>query len=95
MRPLGFLPVIVVDGLNECDNHNTRQQILCLFIDTIRENQLPIHLLIRQGRIYGSSLRRSKRRPPVVHWFTGTLCRSLGVQRYQNFPLGQILHDSF
>ncbi|KAJ6530510.1 hypothetical protein DFH09DRAFT_1370715 [Mycena vulgaris] len=44
--PLGFLPVIVVDGLDECNDHKVQQQILCLFIDAIRAKQLPICLLI-------------------------------------------------
>ncbi|KAJ6602015.1 hypothetical protein DFH09DRAFT_900057 [Mycena vulgaris] len=44
--PLAFLPVIVVDGLDECDDHRAQQQILCLFIDAIRAKQLPIILLI-------------------------------------------------
>ncbi|KAJ6601967.1 hypothetical protein DFH09DRAFT_884271, partial [Mycena vulgaris] len=44
--PLGFLPVILVDGLDECDDHRAQQQILCLFIDAIRAKQLPIILLI-------------------------------------------------
>ncbi|KAJ6602027.1 hypothetical protein DFH09DRAFT_900059, partial [Mycena vulgaris] len=43
--PLGFLPVIVVDGLDECDDHRIQQQILSLFIDAIWEKRLPIHLL--------------------------------------------------
>ncbi|KAJ6602012.1 hypothetical protein DFH09DRAFT_875746, partial [Mycena vulgaris] len=42
----GFLPVIVVDGLDECDDHRTQQQILSLFINAIRAKQLPIRLLI-------------------------------------------------
>ncbi|KAJ6530458.1 hypothetical protein DFH09DRAFT_1410981 [Mycena vulgaris] len=44
--PLEFLPVIVVDGLDECDDHRIQQQILCLFINAICAEQLPIRLLI-------------------------------------------------
>ncbi|KAJ6601988.1 hypothetical protein DFH09DRAFT_1481212 [Mycena vulgaris] len=44
--PLGFLSVIVVDGLDECDDHRIQQQILSLFIEAMREKQLPICLLI-------------------------------------------------
>ncbi|KAJ6530506.1 hypothetical protein DFH09DRAFT_150107 [Mycena vulgaris] len=43
---LEFLPVIVVDGLDECYDHKVQQQILRLFIESIREKQLPIRLLI-------------------------------------------------
>ncbi|KAJ6530512.1 hypothetical protein DFH09DRAFT_1370716 [Mycena vulgaris] len=45
-KPLGFLPVIVIDGLDECDDHRIQQQILCLFIDAIQDTKLPIRLLI-------------------------------------------------
>ncbi|KAJ6530483.1 hypothetical protein DFH09DRAFT_1285032 [Mycena vulgaris] len=44
--PLGFLPIIVVNGLDECDDHRIQQEILCLFINAIRAEQLPIRLLI-------------------------------------------------
>ncbi|KAJ6530475.1 hypothetical protein DFH09DRAFT_1410996 [Mycena vulgaris] len=44
--PLEFFPIIVVDGLDECDDCRIQQQILCLFIDAIQEKRLPIHLLI-------------------------------------------------
>ncbi|KAJ6530452.1 hypothetical protein DFH09DRAFT_879550, partial [Mycena vulgaris] len=44
--PLGFLPVIVVDGLDEFDDHGIQEKIICLFFGAIREKQLPIHLLI-------------------------------------------------
>ncbi|KAJ6601970.1 hypothetical protein DFH09DRAFT_1481189, partial [Mycena vulgaris] len=44
--PLGFLPVIVVDGLDECDDQGIQEKIICLFFGAIREKQLPIHLLI-------------------------------------------------
>ncbi|KAJ6602090.1 hypothetical protein DFH09DRAFT_900200 [Mycena vulgaris] len=44
--PLGFRPVIVVDGLDECNDQRIQQQIICLFINAIREKQLPIRLLI-------------------------------------------------
>ncbi|KAJ7450105.1 hypothetical protein FB451DRAFT_1146400 [Mycena latifolia] len=43
---LQFMPVIVLDGLDECANHKVQQQILCLFIDVIHNHHLPIRLLI-------------------------------------------------
>ncbi|KAJ7486530.1 hypothetical protein FB451DRAFT_771118 [Mycena latifolia] len=43
---LQFMPVIVLDGLDECADHKVQQQILRLFIDVIRSHQLPIRLLI-------------------------------------------------
>jgi hypothetical protein len=39
-------PTIVLDGLDECEDHRIQQQILRLFIEAIRVNQLPIRLLI-------------------------------------------------
>ncbi|KAJ7117038.1 hypothetical protein C8R44DRAFT_627152 [Mycena epipterygia] len=41
-----IIPVIVLDGLDECDNHKVQQQILWLFIGAIRDQQLPIRLII-------------------------------------------------
>ncbi|KAJ6566689.1 hypothetical protein B0H19DRAFT_712994 [Mycena capillaripes] len=43
---LSIVPVVIVDGLDECEDHKTQQQILRLFIDAIRNGQLPIRLLI-------------------------------------------------
>ncbi|KAJ7450123.1 hypothetical protein FB451DRAFT_1146416 [Mycena latifolia] len=43
---LQFMPVIVLDGLDECADHKVQQQILRLFIDVIRNHHLPIRLLI-------------------------------------------------
>ncbi|KAJ7478120.1 hypothetical protein FB451DRAFT_181824 [Mycena latifolia] len=43
---LRFMPVIVLNGLDECADHKVQQQILHLFIDTIRDHHLPIRLLI-------------------------------------------------
>ncbi|KAJ7478137.1 hypothetical protein FB451DRAFT_1131490 [Mycena latifolia] len=43
---LKFMPVIVLDGLDECADHKVQQQILCLFIDVICNHHLPIRLLI-------------------------------------------------
>ncbi|KAJ7478145.1 hypothetical protein FB451DRAFT_1365796 [Mycena latifolia] len=43
---LQFMPVIVLDGLDECADHKVQQQILRLFIDAIRDHHLPIRLLI-------------------------------------------------
>ncbi|KAJ7259367.1 hypothetical protein C8J57DRAFT_1472125 [Mycena rebaudengoi] len=44
--PLGILTVIVLDGLDECEDHTIQQQILRLFIDTLRGTHLPIRMLI-------------------------------------------------
>ncbi|KAJ7117046.1 hypothetical protein C8R44DRAFT_203422 [Mycena epipterygia] len=41
-----IIPVIVLDGLDECDDHKIQQQILRLFIGAIRDHQLPIRLII-------------------------------------------------
>ncbi|KAJ6566722.1 hypothetical protein B0H19DRAFT_713247 [Mycena capillaripes] len=43
---LPFMPVVIIDGLDECEDHKTQQQILRLFIDAVQNSQLPIHLLI-------------------------------------------------
>ncbi|KAJ7814930.1 hypothetical protein B0H13DRAFT_1664345 [Mycena leptocephala] len=43
---LQFMPVIVLDGLDECRDHKVQQQILHLFITAIREHHLPVRLLI-------------------------------------------------
>ncbi|KAJ6590589.1 hypothetical protein DFH09DRAFT_1274049 [Mycena vulgaris] len=41
-----FLPIIVLDGLDECENPKIQQQILRLFIGALRLGQLPIRILI-------------------------------------------------
>ncbi|KAJ7478104.1 hypothetical protein FB451DRAFT_1365782, partial [Mycena latifolia] len=46
MPDLQFMPVIILDGLDECADHKVQQQILYLFIDSIRGHHLPIRLLI-------------------------------------------------
>jgi hypothetical protein len=43
---LRFMPVIVVDGLDECKDHNIQQKILHLFTTAIRDYHLPVRLLI-------------------------------------------------
>ncbi|KAJ7473206.1 hypothetical protein FB451DRAFT_1133756 [Mycena latifolia] len=43
---LQFMPVIILDGLDECADHKVQQQILHLFIDAICKYQLPIRLLV-------------------------------------------------
>ncbi|KAJ7478217.1 hypothetical protein FB451DRAFT_1556981 [Mycena latifolia] len=45
-RDLGIMPVIVFDGLDECEDHRVQQEILRLFIRAIRDRQLPVRLLI-------------------------------------------------
>ncbi|KAJ6488755.1 hypothetical protein C8R45DRAFT_992821 [Mycena sanguinolenta] len=44
--PLGILTVIVLDGLDECEDHTIQQQVLRLFLDTLRGTPLPIRMLI-------------------------------------------------
>ncbi|KAJ7125842.1 hypothetical protein C8R43DRAFT_1111483, partial [Mycena crocata] len=39
-------PVIVIDGLDECEDHKVQQEILRLFIAAIQGHQLPIRLMI-------------------------------------------------
>ncbi|KAJ7501125.1 hypothetical protein B0H11DRAFT_754938 [Mycena galericulata] len=39
-------PIIVLDGLDECDNHKIQQQILRLFIGAIRVGPFPVRVLI-------------------------------------------------
>ncbi|KAJ6551008.1 hypothetical protein DFH09DRAFT_1039056 [Mycena vulgaris] len=46
VQELQHIPVIVLDGLDECADHKVQQQILRLFIRAIRDHQLPIRLLI-------------------------------------------------
>lgn len=43
---LRLVPIIVLDGLDECADHKVQQKILRLFITAIRDHQLPIRLLI-------------------------------------------------
>ncbi|KAJ7478173.1 hypothetical protein FB451DRAFT_1131521 [Mycena latifolia] len=43
---LPFMPVIILDGLDECADHKVQQQILRLFINAICNHHLPIRLLI-------------------------------------------------
>jgi hypothetical protein len=43
---LQLMPVIVLDGLDECMDHKVQQQIIHLFITAIRDHQLPVRLLI-------------------------------------------------
>ncbi|KAJ7478213.1 hypothetical protein FB451DRAFT_182614 [Mycena latifolia] len=45
-RDLELMPVIVLDGLDECEGHRVQQEILRLFIGAIRDHQLPVRLLI-------------------------------------------------
>ncbi|KAJ7926419.1 hypothetical protein B0H13DRAFT_2653849 [Mycena leptocephala] len=46
LSSLPFLPVIVLDGLDECEDHKIQQQIVGLFIDAAKASQLPMRLLI-------------------------------------------------
>ncbi|KAJ7906720.1 hypothetical protein B0H13DRAFT_2233561 [Mycena leptocephala] len=41
-----MLPVLVLDGLDECQDYKIQQDILRLFINAIHLHQLPIHILI-------------------------------------------------
>ncbi|KAJ7915203.1 hypothetical protein B0H13DRAFT_2456825, partial [Mycena leptocephala] len=52
LEPLGrattlqFRPIVVLDGLDECEDHKIQQQILRLFIGAIRTGHLPIRILV-------------------------------------------------
>ncbi|KAJ7925368.1 hypothetical protein B0H13DRAFT_1130586 [Mycena leptocephala] len=46
LPPLVFDPVIVLDGLDECEDHKVQQDILRLVIAAIRVNHLPVRILI-------------------------------------------------
>ncbi|KAJ7020319.1 hypothetical protein C8F04DRAFT_1275220 [Mycena alexandri] len=41
-----LLPIVVLDGLDECEDTKIQQDILRLFIDALRVHQLPLHILI-------------------------------------------------
>jgi hypothetical protein len=41
-----LLPIIILDGLDECEDTKIQQEILRLFIDAIHMHQLPIRILI-------------------------------------------------
>ncbi|KAJ7885026.1 hypothetical protein B0H13DRAFT_905393, partial [Mycena leptocephala] len=41
-----FLPILVLDGLDECQDHKVQQQILGLFIEAICTGHFPIRILI-------------------------------------------------
>jgi hypothetical protein len=41
-----FLPILVLDGLDECQDHKVQQQILSLFIEAICTGHFPIRILI-------------------------------------------------
>jgi hypothetical protein len=40
------LPVIVIDGLDECEDHRVQQEILRLILDAIRLYRLPVRILV-------------------------------------------------
>jgi hypothetical protein len=46
VHDLRSTPVVVLDGLDECANHSVQQTVLRLFINAIRNHQLPIRSLI-------------------------------------------------
>lgn len=46
IQDLETLPVVVLDGLDECEDYKIHQQILRLFIKSIERHELPIRLLI-------------------------------------------------
>ncbi|KAJ7702132.1 hypothetical protein B0H16DRAFT_743002 [Mycena metata] len=41
-----FLPIIVLDGLDECEDYKIQQRILRLFVGALRAGRLPIRILI-------------------------------------------------
>lgn len=40
------LPVVVIDGLDECEDHRIQGQILQLFIGAVQEHQIPLRILV-------------------------------------------------
>ncbi|KAJ6578683.1 hypothetical protein DFH09DRAFT_1077614 [Mycena vulgaris] len=40
------LPIVVLDGLDECQDHKVQQQTLRLFIEAIRARRLPVRMLV-------------------------------------------------
>ncbi|KAJ6565867.1 hypothetical protein DFH09DRAFT_1472612, partial [Mycena vulgaris] len=46
MAELQFLPVVVIDGLDECADHQVQQQILRLFIGAMSAQRVPLRILI-------------------------------------------------
>ncbi|KAJ7478210.1 hypothetical protein FB451DRAFT_182604 [Mycena latifolia] len=40
------MPVIILDGLDECEGHKIQQEILRLFIEGLRDHRIPIRLLV-------------------------------------------------
>ncbi|KAJ7772325.1 hypothetical protein B0H16DRAFT_168053 [Mycena metata] len=43
---LGKVPILVLDGLDECEDNRVQQGILHLLIDAIRAHQLPMRILV-------------------------------------------------
>ncbi|KAJ7430776.1 hypothetical protein B0H11DRAFT_2123007 [Mycena galericulata] len=43
---LPLKPVIILEGLDECEDHKVQQQIIRLFVRAIRDGQLPVRILI-------------------------------------------------
>ncbi|KAJ7772319.1 hypothetical protein B0H16DRAFT_1513057 [Mycena metata] len=43
---LGKVPILVLDGLDECEDNRVQQGILRLLIDAIRAHQLPMRILV-------------------------------------------------
>ncbi|KAJ7208983.1 hypothetical protein GGX14DRAFT_566684 [Mycena pura] len=41
-----LLPILILDGLDECEDYKIQQEILRLFIDVIRVQRLPLRILI-------------------------------------------------
>ncbi|KAJ7315210.1 hypothetical protein DFH08DRAFT_715929, partial [Mycena albidolilacea] len=46
VAPLQSPPVVVLDGLDEFDDHKVQEQIVRLFISAVRDYQLPLRILV-------------------------------------------------
>ncbi|KAJ7227773.1 hypothetical protein C8J57DRAFT_1534843 [Mycena rebaudengoi] len=46
LRELPLRPIVILDGLDECADHNHQQKILQLFIQAFQTGQLPFRLLV-------------------------------------------------
>ncbi|KAJ7841139.1 hypothetical protein B0H13DRAFT_2676835 [Mycena leptocephala] len=44
--PPSFAPLIILDGLDECEGHEIQKHILTLFIEAILQGNIPVRLLI-------------------------------------------------
>ncbi|KAJ7722072.1 hypothetical protein DFH07DRAFT_898091, partial [Mycena maculata] len=82
-------PIIVLDGLDECEDRQRQQQILRLFIKAIRTGQLPVRLLIasRPERLIQELLNAPDIRDAI--------CQELVVAEDHEADIRKYLKDEF